>query len=207
MSKLTKDPKDSKIKLTDWWEREMNEAGLSGTVTVEYHPFQDETGTWSWGKSMFEALGGADQLTVTHMYTAAIPNAPWPLDTAVLTTDKGVVVWVMYSLTIPSQISNELQLIMQDGKFKRECKFHGEDADRFNAQKDLAKQLEKTLSYFYQFWRSSISTPFASYELTPTEGGTDVKISTTLHGLFGFSKKTMGLEKVLGGLKLLEAAL
>lgn len=207
MNKLTKDPEKSQIRLKAWWEKEMVEAGLTGDVTVEYEPFEDNTESWSWGKTMWEALGGGDQLSLTHMYTASIPNAPWPLNTAALTARKGVVIYVKYAVTFPKKIPNELQVIMQDSKLRRECKFHGEDAERFNEQKDLVKQLHKSLSYFYQFWRTSIHTPFASYEMTPTEDGTEALVTTTLSGLFGFSKKRLGLAKILGGLDLLERAL
>lgn len=209
MGKLTKNPEKSRLLLKTWWEREMNEAGLAGSVTVHHHLYEDDTPTWSAGKTLLKAVAGTEQLAITHKYLASIPNAPWSLDTAVLSTDRGVVVYVTYTLTFPRRIPNELQVIYQDGKLTRVCRFHGEHADRFNEQKDLVKQLTNSLSYFYSHWGTSVSTDSASYELTPQKEGTKVHVTTTLsaNNPFGWGRKGLGLVKVLGGLNLLEKAL
>ncbi len=58
MNKLSKNPEKSQIRLKAWWEKEMAEAGLTGDVTVEYEPYEHNTESWGWGKTMREALGG-----------------------------------------------------------------------------------------------------------------------------------------------------
>ncbi len=128
------------------------------------------------------------------------------MDTAVFVTKEGRVSYLVYTLSFPHKVHGDLTFLVEEGKVKVYGKFEGEGADALNEDKDLIKLLSGSLSRAYGCGTKLIYMARPSFQLTPGENGTDVAVTTTLRGHFGFSKKKLGLKNVIEGLKAIEMA-
>jgi len=200
-------PEKDVARLGVWWEEELRDAGLNGEVQVEYFSYDDPTSDWDWKETLLSMLDNSDQLKASHMYIASIPWAPWPMDTAIFTTKKGLITFIIYSIKFSKKIDGELQYIKALGTWKQVHEFQGTGAEELNQNKALVKTLDKSLSFMYQSLFSTYRIDTASYSLTPVEDGTEVIVTTTVRGTPAFVKKRLGLKVVIGGLQALEAAL
>ena len=206
-NKLPKDIEKAKARLKAMFEEEMAEAGLSGSVTVEHKYTQDVAPEEGLGRRILNALANEDDpLVCENLFTAAIPGAPWAMDTAVFVTKKGRVSYLVFTLSFPQKVAGDLTFQVEEGKIMDYGKFEGEGAEALNEDKDLVKLLFKSLSRVYGIWGGYVYMTRPSFQLTPGEQGTDVAVTTTLRGAIMISKKRLGLKKVIDGLKAIERA-
>lgn len=205
-NKLPKDIEKAKISLKAWWEEEMVEAGLSGSVTVEHGYIQDVSQEESLGRRFLNALSQENTLVCENLYTAAIPGAPWAMDVGVFITKEGKVSYMVYALSFPHKVNSALTFLVEEGKLKVYGKFEGEGADALNEDKDLVKLLYGSLSRAYGIWGGLVYMARPSFQLTPGENDTEVVVTTTLRGHLMISKKRLGLKNVIEGLKAIEMA-
>src|SRR5437016_2892688 len=128
-------------KLQAWWTEEMQKAGFSGTVTVE--PIRLEAQQIpppGFGKQLFESLVLQRQAaTNTYAYHAAIPGAPWPLDTVVMTTESGMFTSVIYRAVLKAPIIGDVSFKKSIGLLSDKLELEGPSGEQFLSWKALIK--------------------------------------------------------------------
>lgn len=210
-------PQGDTEKLRAWWGEEVQQCGLSGAVSVEFAPCKSEQPAWGEGKRMLEALVMRNsQAFNVHMYHAAIPGAPWPLETVVMTTDAGVITQVIYHALLKLHLtSGEVKFKKTSGWLSEKLEVEGPGAERFNARKELLNKCKKCLSRRYDppvrgFLASQTSFELqeASATLQPGTEGSEAIVRTTVASeggqLHGHKKYSLGLRDVLEFLKAIE---
>src|SRR5258708_37686433 len=87
----------------------MQKAGFSGTVAVEPVRLDaQQPPPAGIGKQLFESLVLQRQAaTSSFAYHAAIAGAPWPLETVVMTTESGMITFVIYRAVLNLPITAE----------------------------------------------------------------------------------------------------
>jgi hypothetical protein len=212
-------PAEDCRKLQAWWGEEMQKCGLSGNVAVQHSQVTPQAPGRDSGKSRLEVLldilEQRQAAAGTHLHVAAIPGAPWPLETAVMTTNSGTITKILYHAVLPASISAEVCFKRVPGFWMPKLGAVGPGAERFKDMKPLLKKIGNGLSFRYKVpqWGFVTSKRFLEFEqasvlLRPCREGTEALVQTTVceqTNLFGaISSFSLGLGPVIEILKAIE---
>src|SRR5437764_1476210 len=138
-------------KLQAWWTEEMQKAGLSGTVTVEPVRLDVQQAPLpGFGKQLFKSLVLQRQAaTNIYAYYAAIPGAPWPLQTLVMTTESGMITSVIYRAVLKAPIIGDVSFKKSIGLLSDKLEVEGPAAEQFRSRKALLKRVKDSLNRRY----------------------------------------------------------
>ena len=208
-------PDKDRERLRLWWEEEMKSCGLSGSVKVDYVPVHGDPPPRSAGQrfldfmSMGMAIAGG-----VHMYVAEIPGAAWPVETAVTTTDTGMIMSVVYRATVTRQAAGEVTFKKSLGLLSLKLEILGQMADYYKTKKELIKRCREGLKLRHEpplrgfhAGKKFIELREASVVLRPESRGSEVLITTAAREQSAFVGKTysLGLACALDILKAVES--
>ena len=201
-------------KLQAWWTEEMQKAGLSGTITVEPVRLDaQQTPLPGLGKQLFESLVLQRQAaTSTYAYHAAIPGAPWPLQTLVMTTESGMITSVIYRAVLKAPIIGDVSFKKSIGLLSDKLEVEGPAAEQFRSRKALLKRVKDGLNRRYDppAWGFVASKKYfelaeASVTLRQAEQNEAIIVSTVRsESAFVGHNYSLGLDKALDILKAIE---
>src|SRR5436309_10192547 len=202
-------------KLQAWWTEEMQKAGLSGTITVEPVRLDaQQPALPGLRKQLFESLVLQRQAaTSTYAYHAAIPGAPWPLQTLVMTTESGMITSVIYRAVLRAPIIGDVSFKKSIGLLSDKLEVEGPAAEQFRSRKALLKKIKDGLNRRYEppAWGFVASKKYfelgeASVTLRQAAGENEVIIVTTvrMESAFMGHNYSFGLDKALDIIKAIE---
>ncbi|HTC94547.1 MAG TPA: hypothetical protein VK699_13995 [Terriglobales bacterium] len=208
-------PAEDCQKLQLWWAEEMQKAGFSGAVAVEHLRLDpQQPPALGFGKQLFESLVMQRQATMnTFAYHAAIPGAPWPLETFVMTTESGAITSVIYRAVLKLPGTAEVAFKKSIGMLSDKLEVEGPAAEQFKNRKALLKKIKDGLNRRYEppAWGFVASKKYfelgeASVTLRQAAGENEVMIVTTVRSESAFvgHNYSLGLDKALGIIKALE---
>jgi hypothetical protein len=208
-------PAEDCQRLQMWWTEEMQKAGFSGTAAVE--PVRlgaQQPPPAGLGKQLFESLVLQRQAaTNSYAYHAAIPGAPWPLESVVMTTESGMITSVIYRalLKLPSKV--EVSFKKSIGLLSDKLEVEGPAAEQFRNRKALLKKIKDGLNRRYEppAFGFVASKKFfelgeASVTLREVAGQNEVIVVSTVHtdSAFVGHNYNLGLDKALDIIKAIE---
>jgi hypothetical protein len=208
-------PAEDCQKLQLWWAEEMQKAGFSGAVAVQHLRLDaQQPASLSFGKQLFESLVMQRQAAMnTFAYHAAIPGAPWPLETVVMTTESGSITAVIYRAVLKLPSATEVAFKKSIGMLSDKLEVEGPAAEQFKNRKALLKKIKDGLNRRYEppAWGFVGSKKFfelgeASVTLRAAAGESEVIIVSTVRTESAFvgHNYRLGLDKALDIIKAIE---
>jgi hypothetical protein len=207
-------PVEDGQKLMWWWKEEMQKCGLAGEVSVEYSRLDGRPPATGMGKQLFDSLVlRQSSVTNMHAYIAALPGGPWPLETAVLTTESGMVTDILYRALLKCPVASEVSFQKSIGLLSDKLEVEGPEAGRFQERKPLLKKIKDGLNRRYEppLWGFVASKKFlelqqVSVSLRPTAAGSEAVIHTTarVESAFVGHNYSLGLDRAIDIFKALE---
>jgi|GEM_PF-4262655 hypothetical protein len=205
-------PAEDCQKLQLWWTEEMQKAGFSGAVAVEPMRLDaQQPPPAGFGKQLFESLVLQRQAArSTFAYHAAIPGAPWPLETIVMTTESGMITSVIYRTILELPITAEVSFKKSIGLLSDKLEVEGPAADQFRDRKALLKKIKDCLNRRYDppafgfvASKKSFELGEASVTLREAAGKCEVIVVTTVRSESAFvgHNYSLGLDKTLDIIK------
>ena len=207
-------PGEDGHKLERWWREEMQKCGLSGEISIEYARLNGQPPATSLGKQLFDSLVMRQAaVSNAHAYLAKLPGGRWPLETAVMTTDAGMITSILYRAMVKCQLTSELLFKKSIGMLSDKLEVEGQEAELFRQRKPLLKTIKDNLTRRYEpplfgFVASKkfLELEQASVTLRPSAGGCEAVIRSTVRTESAFvgQNYSLGLDRALEIFKSLE---
>lgn len=207
-------PAEDSQKLQRWWQEEMQKCGWSGEVSVEYARLGGQPPATSVGKQLFDSLVMRQAaVTNVHTYMATLSGGRWPLETAVMTTDAGMITSILYRAMVKCQLTSELVFKKSIGLLSDKLEVEGQEAELFRQRKPLLKTIKDKLNRRYEpplfgfvAAKKFLELEQASVTLSPGAGGCEAIIRSTVRTESAFvgQNYSLGLDRAIEILRALE---